>query len=67
MITVDCIFSATDAVWKVDLVLPQWIYDIVWDQIKERIGAVRFSRVIMPLSALLEDQFFNSYIKSGTF
>lgn len=62
----DCSFSATDAIWKVDLILRQGIYDIVCDQIKEKIGAVRYSRVIMPLSALLEDQFFNSYIKSGT-
>jgi len=61
-----CSFSATDAVWKVDLILPQWIYDIVWDQIKNSIGAIRYSKVTMPLSALLESQFFNSYIKSGT-
>lgn len=51
---------------KVDLVLPQELYDVVWEQIESKISTVQYSRVIMPLSALLEGQFFNLYIKSGT-
>ena len=62
-----CHSSATNAVWKVDLILPQELYDVIWDQVESKISEVHYSRVIMPLSALLEGQFFNSYIKSGTF
>lgn len=62
-----CHSSAANAVWKVDLILPQELYDVIWDQVESKISEVHYSRVIMPLSALLEGQFFNSYIKSGTF
>lgn len=49
-----------------DVVLPEELYDLIWSEIESKIKNVQYSRVIMPLSALLEGDFFNSYIKSGT-
>ena len=51
---------------KVDVVLPEELYELIWNDIESKISNVQYSRVIMPLSALLEGDFFNSYIKSGT-
>lgn len=50
---------------KVDVVLPEDLYDLIWSEIESRINNIQYSRVIMPLSALLEGDFFNSHIKSG--
>ncbi|PGH01722.1 ribonuclease P/MRP protein subunit RPP40 [Blastomyces parvus] len=47
------------------LVLPKEIYDSVWDSISSRIQTPQFAKVILPLSALLEHDFFNPYIKIG--
>ena len=51
---------------KVDLILPQELYDIVWENIETKISSISYSRVIMCLSELLEGDFFNQYIKTGT-
>lgn len=37
----------------------------MWDNVSKNIQTLEYSRVIMPLSALLEGEFFNHYIKSG--
>ena len=39
---------------------------MVWHQIETNLNTMEYSRVIMPLSALLEGEFFHSYIKAGT-
>ncbi|OJD25127.1 hypothetical protein ACJ73_03507 [Blastomyces percursus] len=47
------------------LILPEEIYDSVWDSISNRIQTHQYAKVIMPLSTLLEHDFFNPYIKIG--
>ena len=54
-------------VGKVDLILPEELYDLIWEKVKNRLENVQYSKVIMPPLALLEGGFFNSYIKSGSF
>ncbi|OJD12212.1 hypothetical protein AJ78_07153 [Emergomyces pasteurianus Ep9510] len=58
-------FSKHPFVHSTSLVLPKEIYDSVWDTISSQIRIPQYARVIMPLSALLEHDFFNSYIKIG--
>lgn len=50
---------------QVDLILPEEIYEIVNKEISDALPI--YSRVILPLSALLEGEFFNEYIKKGSF
>ena len=47
------------------MMLPQELYDLLWSKLDPKIISVEYSRVIMPLSALLEGAFFNLYIKTG--
>ncbi|KAA6406916.1 MAG: hypothetical protein FRX48_09214 [Lasallia pustulata] len=49
----------------VDVLLPEELYELICNDIESKLSSVQYSRVIMPLSALLEGDFFNSYIKSG--
>lgn len=51
---------------QTELILPEEIYDAVWASIERRVSAAsRYARVIMPLSAIIEGDFFNKYIKIG--
>ena len=50
---------------KIDLILPEEIYDTIWHIIESKIKLAQYSRVFLPLSSLLEGDFFNDYIKSG--
>lgn len=50
---------------KTELILPEEIYRVAWDSIRSRIKKLRYARVFMPLSSLLEGEFFNTYIKTG--
>ena len=57
----------TDFFSKTDLILPEEFYHTVWDSVSSKIGNCQYAKVIMPLSSLLESDFFNTYIKIGTF
>ena len=50
---------------QVDVLLPQELYDLVGENVNAKIDPLEYSRVILPLRALLEGDFFNSYIKAG--
>lgn len=51
--------------WKTELILPEELYEIIKaDFFNERTKPV-YSKVILPLKALLEGEFFNEYIKKG--
>lgn len=50
---------------QVDLLLSEELYDSIWKDVEARMANVRYSRVIMSLSDLLEAEFFNTYIKIG--
>ena len=45
--------------------MPEALHAIVWKEIEKKIARVRYARVMMPLLALLERDFFNTYIKRG--
>jgi ribonuclease P/MRP protein subunit RPP40 len=50
---------------KVELILPEELYEIIKNEILKERARPTYSRVIMPLEALLEGEFFNEYIKKG--
>lgn len=58
--------SEAEVTAQVQLVLPQELYDVLWDNVEAKIGNIVYSRVIMSLSEILEGEFFNKYIKTGT-
>lgn len=39
---------------------------MIWKDVEAKISDIQYSRVIMSLSELLEGEFFNKYIKTGT-
>lgn len=50
---------------KIDLLLPAELYDIVHESLAAKFSNISYSRVILPLSALLTGDFFTEYIKKG--
>jgi ribonuclease P/MRP protein subunit RPP40 len=46
-------------------VLPEEIYEILKKEVLDELPKPTYSRVILPLKALLEGEFFNEYIKKG--
>lgn len=48
-----------------ELILPEEIYEIMKKEILDELPKPVYSRVIMPLKALVEGDFFNEYIKKG--
>lgn len=45
--------------------MPEALYDVVWKEVEKKIIDIRYARVIMTLSEILEGSFFNTYIKQG--
>ena len=45
--------------------MPEELHEIIWRDVQSKITSLQYARVIMPLSALLEGDFFNKYIKTG--
>lgn len=66
--TITCVHSwdQTDKLLEVNLVLPEELYNLIWEDVQSRLAKVRYSRVIMTLSDLVENDFFTVYIKTGT-
>lgn len=50
---------------KVELLLPEELYELIKKDVLSSLPAPSYSRVILPLRALLEGDFFNEYIKKG--
>ncbi|KAI9735137.1 MAG: hypothetical protein M1834_001725 [Cirrosporium novae-zelandiae] len=49
-----------------ELILPKELYDLAWTQLEDKIGQLSYRKIVkLPLSALLEGEFFNSFIKTG--
>lgn len=48
------------------MLLPKELYELIWHGLDAKTYQIQYSRVIMPLSALLDGDFFNLYIKTGT-
>jgi ribonucleases P/MRP protein subunit RPP40 len=49
----------------VELILPEEIYEIMKKEVLDELPKPAYSKVILPLKALLEGEFFNEYIKKG--
>ncbi|EFR03702.1 hypothetical protein MGYG_06699 [Nannizzia gypsea CBS 118893] len=50
---------------KVELILPREVHESTWSSILGAVEPHKYARVIFPLSALLEGEFFTKYIKIG--
>ena len=51
---------------SVELLLPEELYELVWDRIDDELKTLRYQKVIMKLEHILEGEFFNEYVKKGT-
>ena len=51
---------------QVELLLPEELYDLIWQDVSSKTSSLEYSRVIMSLSEILDGDFFNKYIKAGT-
>ncbi|KZF22326.1 hypothetical protein L228DRAFT_150571 [Xylona heveae TC161] len=49
----------------VDLILPERLCKGLEEHLNSKLSKVKYSRVILPLTCLLEGDFFNNYIKTG--
>jgi hypothetical protein len=47
--------------------MPSELYALIEDELRTKLQAVTYCRVILPLSALLEGHIFHDYIKKGNF
>ncbi|KAF4214948.1 hypothetical protein CNMCM8980_008823 [Aspergillus fumigatiaffinis] len=52
-------------VHTVEAILPEEVYSSIKDSLDAKIQKLRYARVFMSPSALLEEDFFNTYIKTG--
>jgi ribonuclease P/MRP protein subunit RPP40 len=52
-------------VQKVELILPEELLEIITKNVLSENTRPAYNRVIIPLKALLEERFFNEYIKKG--
>lgn len=51
---------------QVEFTLPRELYKLIWPTVSGiLLEPVRWSQVIFPLSAILEKEFLNTYIKNG--
>lgn len=49
------------------MILPEELYPLIWENVAERIENIQYHQVIMSLSELLEPDFLNKYVKTGTY
>lgn len=50
---------------QVNLILPDELYDLIWQDVAAKINVLEYSRVTVSLSEIIDGDFFNKYIKSG--
>ena len=50
---------------KVQLILPEELYEVINNDLVTGHISPRYNRVTLPLSAILEGEFFQEYIKKG--
>lgn len=56
--------SEADFPAQVELIFPQE-FAPAWESVRSKLRQLQYIRVILSLSALLEDDFFNTFIKAG--
>lgn len=52
-------------VQQATLILPEELYELIWNKIQENLKASRYAKVIVKLVDILNGPFFNDYIKKG--
>ncbi|KAE8152143.1 ribonuclease P 40kDa subunit-domain-containing protein [Aspergillus avenaceus] len=52
-------------VHTVEVLLPERVYKTIQSSVETKLPKLRYARVFMSLSALLEGDFFNTYVKTG--
>ena len=50
---------------SVNVVLPEELYNVIWNKIGEESKKARYAKVIMKLQDMLDGAFFTEYIKKG--
>lgn len=50
---------------QTELILPRDIYNAIWESVDSKLQSLQYAKVILPLSSLLEGEFFNKYIKTS--
>ncbi|EEP78635.1 predicted protein [Uncinocarpus reesii 1704] len=58
-------FSGHPFVHSTELILPEEIYQTVWDTVSSKISSCQYAKVFMSLADILEGDFFNKYLKTG--
>ena len=56
---------STDQDKQTEVIVPEEVYASVQSALESKLQKLRYGRVFMSLSSLLEGEFFNTYIKSG--
>ena len=59
------LLTYANMVSQTEVILPQELFEIVSDNVLRDCRPPAYSRLILPLSALLQGQFFNEYVKKG--
>lgn len=52
-------------VWQIDLLLPSECYSLIADRLHAALKPLSYRRLVMPLGAILEPVFFDTFIKTG--
>jgi ribonuclease P/MRP protein subunit RPP40 len=50
---------------SISLILPEELYDVIWDKIEDEMKKASYAKVILKLQELLDGKFFTEYIKKG--
>ncbi len=52
-------------VQSVNMILPEELYNVIWDKLETDSRKVRYAKVLMKLEDILNGEFFNEHIKKG--
>lgn len=50
---------------SVEMILPDELYDMIWEKVEEDLKPVKYAKVFMKLQDVLDGDFFTEYIKKG--
>lgn len=59
------IINDTPFVQGVSMILPEELYEVIWDKIEVAAKRVEYAKVIMKLQDVLDGDFFTEYVKKG--
>lgn len=50
---------------SVNLILPEELFDVIWDKIEDDFKKARYAKLVMKLQDVLDGAFFTEYVKRG--